>query len=144
MTNSIKHPRVQDSSGGGMCPEQHWGTLDDGRVFYFRLRHGWARLNLGPPGTPLENMPLPNPRFNWAEFAAAYDRGENYPQTMFMDPAGYMEITEEDRGWFEDDAERINTFDACLRQVDWYTDWSHLTDKDISDINQKSRELNQP
>lgn len=29
----------------GACPTQYEGTLEDGRMFYFRYRHGFASLN---------------------------------------------------------------------------------------------------
>jgi len=119
---SVNHPRVIESEGGGVCPEQHWGTLDDGTVFYFRLRHGQARLHVGPPGTPMEEMPLTNPEFSWVEFDAAWERGEadQYPHRLFRDPIGFVDVYEEDWGWFETDEERVSTFGECLQQIDEY------------------------
>jgi hypothetical protein len=29
------------------CPTQYEGTVEDGRIFYFRYRGGWASLGLG-------------------------------------------------------------------------------------------------
>lgn len=117
---SIRHPRVVESEGGGVCPEQHWGTLDDGRVFYFRIRHGYARLHLGPPGTSHDDMPLVNPEFSWVEFNDAWERGEGdqYPHHLFAEPIGAVEVYSEDWGWFETDEDRTNTFTECLWQIE--------------------------
>lgn len=40
-------PQVQDAvQTCGACPDQWEGHLIDGSPFYFRLRHGWARLDV--------------------------------------------------------------------------------------------------
>lgn len=114
---TIRHPEVVESSGGGACPEQHWGTLRDGRVFYLRIRHGVARLHVGPPGTRHGDMPLVNPNWNREAFEAAYEAGEPYAETYFAQPIGYFEITAEDNGWFEDQEERDRVFDILLEQI---------------------------
>ena len=40
------HPGVQVTSHGGKFPEQWWGTIDDGRSWYFRERGGTWRIEL--------------------------------------------------------------------------------------------------
>lgn len=46
--DTIGHPAVAtEIQTCGACPEQWDGTLVDGRHFYYRLRHGSARLGLG-------------------------------------------------------------------------------------------------
>lgn len=116
---TITHPRVVESSGGGACPEQHWGTLDDGRVFYLRYRHGQARLHVGPPGTPLNDMPLSNPEWDKEAFDRAIREDTLYDgPPYFAPPIGYVDVTDEDYGWFEDQEERDRVFAQLLEQID--------------------------
>ena len=44
----LRHERIATTQCTGFaCPEQHEGTLIDGRVFYYRLRFSRATLGVG-------------------------------------------------------------------------------------------------
>lgn len=116
----LSDPRVAPGAwGGGMFPEQWYGTLTNGWTFYFRMRHSCAQLKVGPPGTPFRDMPLADPNFNWDEYMAAQDRGEEYPYTFFMEPIGRADVydLDEDVGFFKDQVDRDTTFTNCLDQI---------------------------
>lgn len=120
MNQKINHPCVVESSGGGMCPVQYFGTLCDGRVFYFRFRHGVARIQLGPKGTELNELPLVNPLFNWEDASRAHEAGEEYPHILFADPLAYVDVcgdADPYRGFFLTDEERDEAFAGCLHQI---------------------------
>lgn len=112
---SIQDPRAVFSYGGGMCPEQHWGRLADGRTFYFRFRGGWSELRVGPWWTPEEEMCQLNPLFEWAQM------DEGLPYKFFAGPTGGVDVCGADdpyRGWFQDEEERQRTFTSCLDQIE--------------------------
>lgn len=119
---SINHPRIVSSDGGGMCPEQHFGYLDDGQAFYFRMRGGWAQLHVAPPGTNMCDLPLTNPEFSWEEAKAHDERGEEYPHRFFKEPIGQWDVYPGDNltGWFLTDEDRDRTFARCLEQIEEY------------------------
>ena len=118
MTNTLTDPRVVTSSGGGMCPEQHFGELTDGSVFYFRLRWGWAELKVGAPGTEISELPLTTPGWSYEEANAAYEAGEEYPP-LFAGPIGEVQALPDDpyAGFFNEDTQRDLAFTQCLDQI---------------------------
>lgn len=118
MDKTLSDSRVVSSHGGGMCPEQHWGELTDGSVFYFRMRHGWAELHVGPPGTNEADLPLVNPAWKRDEAEAAYDAGREYV-SFWHGPVGEFEAYPEDHlnGSFDNDADRDRAFTECLDQI---------------------------
>lgn len=90
----LTDPRVAESRGGGMCPEQHEGRLHSGEFFYFRYRHGHASVTLA-------------------------DRPEVYGawESGFLREAG-MEVGHPLDGTFGDDEElRNQTFSALLDRL---------------------------
>jgi len=118
---TITDHRVEASYGGGICPEQHWGILTDGRSFYYRMRHGSASLCLGPVGSdPGKDLPAVNPDWVRADFDAAYDAGKEYPHSFFLGPRPYLEVYPDDPlvGWFETDEDRQDTFTKLLNEID--------------------------
>lgn len=118
MINTLSDPRVVSSEGGGMCPEQHFGTLTDGSVFYFRLRFGTVTLKVGPPGTAIEELPLIHPGWNLEEAMAAREAGQEYP-SMFMGPVGEVDAYPDDpyAGFFDSAKDRDSAFTTCLDQI---------------------------
>lgn len=127
MDKTLSDPRVVSSNGGGMCPEQHSGELTDGSVFYFRMRHGWAQLHVGPPGTNEADLPRVNPAWKRDEAEAAYDAGRDY-MPFWQGPIGEVNIYPDEQyaGFFDNDADRNRAFTACLDQIwkDAYVDYS--------------------
>lgn len=126
---SIRDPRVATSHGGGACPEQHWGVLTDGRVFYFRYRHGWASVTLAPHWYEPGRLPAYDLRTSHEQWQAAYDaelarvngvfedvRDDALPR-LWMGPAAGYEVTEDNIGWFSSQQELDEAFAACLDQV---------------------------
>jgi hypothetical protein len=118
MTNTLNDPRVTSSYGGGMYPEQHWGTLTDGSVFYFRMRHGWAELHVGPPGTNEGDVPRVNPLWNREEAQRAHQQGHQY-HMFWMEPVGedHAYPDEEFAGLFDSQEDRDASFTRCLDQI---------------------------
>lgn len=114
----LNDPRVVKSSGGGMCPEQHWGTLTDGSVFYYRMRFGWAQVHVGPPGTDEADLPLVNPAWNREEADAAYEAGRDYI-SFRLEPIGEVHAYPDDDliGFFLTQEDRDRVFTACLDQI---------------------------
>lgn len=124
---TIQEPRVAESHGGGMCPEQHWGVLTDGRVFYFRMRHGRASLRLAPHWFETECLPASDPRITMEQWDEAYNngaRGEDLPQ-LWLGPIANVTVTEENDGWFNSEEECANAFAQCLDQI-----WDEPFDED--------------
>ncbi len=122
---TIDHPQVAESHGGGACPEQHWGVLADGRVFYFRMRHGWASLCLGPDWYEAGALPVMDPRVDydaWMVLAAASPPDAELP-SLWLGPRSGVGVSDEDDGWFpgtEDQTpaeQRAEAFGKCLDQV---------------------------
>ena len=120
MSNTIDHPHVIESHGGGACPEQHFGELIDGRIFYFRFRSNCAQLHVGTQG---EILPSINPEFDMDEFnktlAPGYS-GPFYPVNLWRRPLGtYNAFYENDPliGFFQTDEDRNNCFTHCLNQI---------------------------
>lgn len=115
---TIDDDRVAESHGGGACPEQHWGTLIDGRRFYFRYRSAWASIRLSPAwyDGDLHARDLRVTREQWQE---AYDRGDENLPSLWLGPAAGIQTREDDpyHGWFDDAMERAIVFAACLDQV---------------------------
>lgn len=118
---SIVHPRVVQSDGGGVCPEQHYGVLADGRSFYLRYRHGSASLQVldRPPG--VYDLPVVNPFFDREACNAAAAAGVEYTGPPFWaEPTVWVSVSEEDDGYFQDGAEKLDTFSQLLALVDEY------------------------
>lgn len=116
---SLNDPRVATSHGGGVCPVQHWGVLVDGRVFYFRYRHGWADVWLGPAWYEAELLPASDPRVTREEWDAAYDagkRGKDLPRMWLVTDGGF-EVTEANDGWFNSQEELDAAFTRCLDEA---------------------------
>ena len=63
---------------GGHCPTQAEGLAPSGRPFYFRARHGWWTLELGPVGDPPDYL-------SWSDDGEEIAEGED-PSFGFMDP----------------------------------------------------------
>lgn len=120
--HTINDPRVVESSGGGISPEQHFGTLTDGSVFYLRMRWGWAELKVGPPGTDKSDLPLVNPDWNRQDAEAAYDAGRVY-LSFFLGPMAEVHVypDREYAGCFDSDADRDQAFKTCLDRI-WKDD----------------------
>ena len=128
---SIRDPRIATSHGGGVCPVQHWGVLVDGRVFYFRYRHGHATVTLGPswyePGfLPVMNPLVTNEMWDTAYAAALAAAGGDYTAIpdgalpyRWLGPTGGHSVTDEDDGWFDSQFELDAAFSACLDEV-WH------------------------
>jgi hypothetical protein len=117
---TITDPRVKESWGGGMCPEQHWGRLQDGRGFYFRMRHACASLCLcSPEQDPVVDLPMVNPEWNKEDFDAAYVAGTGYPHRFFLDPRPDVEVYPDDSwiGSFKTDEDRQRTFTTLLDEI---------------------------
>lgn len=118
---SVIHPRVARSDGGGLCPEQHYGVLTDGRSFYFRYRHGSASLQVldRPPG--VYDLPVVNPFFDREACHIAAEAGTEYTGPPFWaEPVVWVPVSEEDDGFFQDDGEKLDTFSRLLALVDKY------------------------
>lgn len=116
---SINDPRVVASHGGGWCPVQHWGVLSDGRVFYFRYRHGYATVTLAPAWFEAHELPANDPRTSYDQWHEAYEagaRGDDLPQLWLGNVGGY-EVTTEDYGAFDSQEELDDTFRRCLDEV---------------------------
>lgn len=140
---SITDPRVVSSYGGGMFPEQHWGTLTNGVPFYFRMRHNSATLKIGPVGASPDHVPFYNPEYvpptltekdkeelrakgltdeqieygeSYVRIEAAFDPDSGY----FWGPVGVVTPYEEegDQGSFYDDETRQRAFTECLNQIE--------------------------
>lgn len=123
---SLTDPRVAASHGGGMCPVQHWGVLVDGRVFYFRYRHGGARVELAPEWYEPGFLPARDPRTSMEEWDAAWvvayaaanqvvdDIPDSALPNLWLGTIGYVLVTEEDDGWFSSQEELNATFTRCL------------------------------
>lgn len=117
---SIKHPFVQESGGGGACPVQHWGTFTNGWRFYFRFRSNCARLNVAPPGTPMKQVPLVNPKWDAAAAALAYGNGLDYAHNPWWGPVGRVEEVYDGEplmGFFESEDDLNRTFAECFEQL---------------------------
>lgn len=114
--NSLNDPRVATSHGGGWCPVQHWGVLTDSRMFYFRYRHGWASVGLGPDWFEAELLPASDPRTSYEEWRAAYDAGardEELPNLWLGRGFGYQ-VTEDNLGAFDSQEDLDEAFTRCL------------------------------
>ena len=115
---SIGDLRVAASHGGGACPEQHWGVLTDGRVFYFRYRHGIASLVLAPAWFEASELPARDLRVTMAMWDEAYESGQDLP-ILWLGRYGFVQASEEDDGSFYGDGElRDRTFAGCLDQIE--------------------------
>jgi hypothetical protein len=103
---TIDDHRVAESHGGGACPEQHWGTLIDGQIFYFRFRSNCAQLHLGVEG---EELPVVD-------------------GSLWRLPVGYLNDIypgEPLIGFFLTDEDRTRIFAECLDQIwKWENDTS--------------------
>jgi hypothetical protein len=125
---------------------QHWGVLVDGRVFYFRYRHGWAHVSLAPAWYEPELLPAVDPRTTheeWDTAWAAGARGDDLPSLLLVTGRGFT-VTEEDDGWFSSQEELNDAFTRCLdkawdepfdeegwevlRQTNWRKDQSWAND----------------
>lgn len=116
---SLNDPRVIASHGGGACPVQHWGVLVDGRVFYFRYRHGYAFVSLAPAWYEPGLLPARNPLVTREEWDAAYEAGardDDLPR-LFLVTGGGFEVTIEDDGWFGSQNELDTAFSRCLDEA---------------------------
>jgi hypothetical protein len=113
---SLQDPRVATSHGGGACPVQHWGVLIDGRVFYFRYRHGSARVTLGPSWYEPGLLPAPDPRTSHKEWEEAYESGGVLPN-LWLGAVGGIIVTDADDGWFSSQKELDDAFRQCLDKV---------------------------
>lgn len=126
---SLNDPRVAASHGGGVCPVQHWGVLVDGRVFYFRYRHGWAHVSLAPSWYEPGALPASDPRTtmeDWDEawaaaLVAANGDHTNIPNealpSLWLVTGGGFTVTEDDDGWFNSQEELDETFTRCLDEA---------------------------
>jgi hypothetical protein len=126
---SLSDPRVATSHGGGACPVQHWGVLVDGRVFYFRYRHGWAHVSLAPAWYEPGLLPAQDPRVSHEAWQAAYDAAlavaggvwddidsDTLPSMWLVTGGGFV-VTEEDDGWFSSQEELDDAFTRCLNEA---------------------------
>lgn len=113
---SLSDPRVASSHGGGWCPVQHWGVLTDGRVFYFRYRHGCASVALGPDWFEAEFLPAFDPRTTMEEWNVAYAAGarDGDLPNLWLSKAFGFQVTEEDDGFFDSQEDLDETFTKCL------------------------------
>jgi hypothetical protein len=118
--DQIRDPRVLSAEGGGFCPVQWYGTLIDGRVFYFRFRGGWARINLAPAGTELYSLPRINLDWDFEAFHDALAREEVYPHSFWADDLAHFDVCGDSdpyRGFFTSEIELNQAFTACLDQL---------------------------
>lgn len=69
------HPRVARAvMTCPACPEQYSGKLDDGRAFYFRLRHGRAYLGAGTDDAEASDDALMRPAVEYGDrYTGAFD-----------------------------------------------------------------------
>lgn len=117
----IRHPRVQSSDGGGLCPEQHYGVLTDGRTFYFRYRHGEASLQVLHRPEGVCDLPVTNPEFDREAFKVAINNSQDYAGPPFWaQPKVWVTVSEEDDGYFQDDEEKEDTFTRLMELIDEY------------------------
>lgn len=149
---SLQDSRVASSHGGGACPVQHWGVLVDGRVFYFRYRHGWAHVSLAPEWYEAGFLPARDSRTTmeeWDEAYAAGARDEDLPSLWLVTGGGFT-VSEEDDGWFSSQEELDNTFTRCLdkawgeafdeegwealRQTNWRKDQNPWGNDNLDDL----------
>jgi hypothetical protein len=68
------------------------GVLVDGRVFYFRYRHGWASVSLAPSWYEPGLIPAQDPRVTRGEWDAAYEAGardDDLPKMWLVTGAGF-------------------------------------------------------
>ncbi len=117
--NTILHPLVTESWGGGAMPEQHWGYLLDHRPFYLRLRHNYASLCLGGEHDKAEDLPLINPEFDSEAHQEAFLAGRPYEHSFFLGPRPDVEVYpgEDSVGWFRTPDDRADTFAKLLNQL---------------------------
>jgi hypothetical protein len=83
---SVNHPQVAQSALTCVrFPEQHEGTLTDGRAFLFHLRGGVASLGIGPnlegaiADSFVHELPVPGQH---SEFTAAAVRDQVFTTLM--------------------------------------------------------------
>lgn len=93
---SISHITVVHSTGGGTCPEQHWGWLITGEEFYLRYRHGQASLHIGPHDCDWPNLP----DYGWG-----------------LCRAGMQVSDDEYEGDFRSERELVETFEVLLAEL---------------------------
>src|SRR5690348_2645514 len=117
---SIDHWAVIESAGGGASPVQHWGTFHNGWRFYFRFRYNHARLNVAPPGTPMEDVPQYNPEWSYADLATAFEAGKEYTVPRCLGPEVHDRNVypgEPLAGMFLREEDLTNTFARCFEQL---------------------------
>jgi hypothetical protein len=118
MIKSIDHPSVEESTGGGLCPEQHYGHLMTGEAFYLRLRHGNVQLHLGLPGESISDLPASNP--DWEPDPdgphVAY-QALCHPSGYWRQPYAAYQFYDNDNGWFESDKDRVQAFDMLIEAL---------------------------
>lgn len=158
---TILDPRVATSHGGGACPEQHWGVLVDGRVFYFRYRHGWASVTLAPEWFEPGFLPARDVRTSIEEWNTAYEAyvaangiTDNIPDgvlpKLWLGTADGFEVTKENDGSFGSQEELDDAFTRCLdkvwgepfdeegwavlRQTDWRKEQNPWSDDNLDDL----------
>lgn len=119
-TPSIGHRRVRFSTGGGACPEQHYGVLIDGRFFYFRYRHGRASLQVLHRPTGRFDLPVVNKHYDAEAARAVLAAGELYTDSPWEQPCVSVRMSDADDGWFQDSEELVDAFNKCLELVDEY------------------------
>jgi hypothetical protein len=98
---------------------QHWGVLTDGRVFYFRYRHGWAHVSLGPEWYEAGLLPARDLRTTHEEWDVAYAAGardDDLPRLWLVTGGGFT-VTEENDGWFSSQEELDGAFTRCLDEA---------------------------
>lgn len=134
---SLTDPRVATSHGGGVCPVQHWGVLIDGRVFYFRYRHGYATVTLAPDWFEPGDLPTMDPRVSMEEWEAIYykelervngvfeDFNDAVLPRLWIGNVGGYQVTKENDGWFSSQDQLDEAFTRCLDEV-----WSEPLDEE--------------
>lgn len=105
---------------------QHWGILTDGRVFYFRYRHGYATVTLAPDWYEPGDLPARDLRVTMEEWEDIYyrelarvngvfeDFDDDVLPSIWIGTVGGHRVTDEDDGWFGSQEELDNTFTRCL------------------------------
>ena len=130
----LNDSRVVESWGGGWAPEQHTGTLIDGRRFYFRTRSGYAQLHVSTVEECEQDAarrhrrdledgkaypPCVNPEFDNEAFDRAPDEGVQYNVPFWLGEYASEELpNEDDFGSFMDQQRRDESFKRLLDRIE--------------------------
>jgi hypothetical protein len=126
---TIDDPRVVEAAGGGIAPEQHYGTLTNGDRFYLRTRHGYAQLHVASAelcekhgesswiaASHTKYPPLSNPEYDFDAAVAARNAGVEY-MPFWIDRVAEEELPDGDYGAYDSRENRNASFKRLLDQL---------------------------